>query len=227
MRGRLVVIALFASLLIGDADAADGPAEVLQAEVVLKAGEINSSTTKIARDSTQTGYGRAVDRLGETPDTLSGKTDDMGTRRRIASKLVAGALVGNLSFFGLAQMLASGCDRDDGICGAVAYTIGMSLFYPVGTASGVNLVDPRPQFAASLLGSMLGIGVGFGLAKKYDNIWPLFVCPSIFATVMSELSRFDLPSVFMSHNSPEFSRLSVGLMPGPKRSLSAVATLRF
>ena len=166
---------------------------------------------------------------GETPDTLSVKTDDMRTSIRIASKLVAGAVGGNLSFFGLTQMLASGCDRDDGICGAVVYTIGMSTFYPVGTALGVSLVDPRPQFAASLIGSMLGIGVGFGLAEKYDNIWisPLFVCPSIFATIMSELSRFDQPSVFMSHNSPEVSRFSVGLMPGPKGSLSAVATLRF
>ena len=222
MRGRLVVVASFASLLIGDADAADSSAE---AEVVWAASEIDSSTAKIVRNGTQTGSGRAVDQLGETPDTLSGKTDYMGTSRRIASKLVAGALVGNLSFFGLAQMLASGCDRDDGVCGAVVYTIGMSIFYPVGTALGVSLVDPRPQFAASLLGSMLGIGVGFGLAK--DNIWPLFVCPSIFATIMSELSRFDLPSVFMSHNSPGVSRFSVGLMPGPKRSLSAVATLRF
>ena len=181
--------------------AADAQADASQAEVVLEGGE--------------------------TPDTLSVKTDDMGTSRRIASKLVAGAVGGNLSFFGLTQMLASGCDGDDGICGAVVYTIGMSTFYPVGTALGVSLVDPRPQFAASLIGSMLGIGVGFGLAEKYDNISPLFVCPSIFATIMSELSRFDLPSVFMSHNSPEVSRFSVGLMPSPKGSLSAVATLRF
>ena len=178
------------------------------------------------RDSMQVASGHAVSQVRETPDTLSVKTDDMGTSRRIASKLVAGAVVGNLSFFGLMPRLASGCG-DDGVCGAIFYIIGMSTVYPVGTALGLSLADPRSQFAASLLGSMLGIGVGFGLGEEYGNIWPLFVCPSVFATIMSELSRFDLPPVFMSHNSPEVSRFSVGLMPGPKGNLSVVTTLRF
>ena len=81
MRSRLVVVASFASLVIGDADAADGPAET---EVVLEADEIDSSTVEIgalavvvygqeerqptsgewAKLDTVRGYIKAVDRQG-------------------------------------------------------------------------------------------------------------------------------------------------------------------
>ena len=44
---RLVVTASFVYLLIGDVDAADGPAEALRAGVVLKADEIDSSTVAV------------------------------------------------------------------------------------------------------------------------------------------------------------------------------------
>ena len=49
------------------------------------------------RDSTQVASGRAVRWLGETPDTLSGRTqkrDAKGTGKRIAKKLVGGTSAG-------------------------------------------------------------------------------------------------------------------------------------
>ena len=84
VRFLLAAIVLLVMFYHAHADSANIQVEVSRDEVVLEAGEIDSSTAKIARDITQTGYGHAVDRLGETPDTAFWKNGEMelqGDRR--------------------------------------------------------------------------------------------------------------------------------------------------
>ena len=210
MRGRLVVVASFASLLIGDADAADGPAET---EVVLEASEIDSSMVKIARDSTQAGSSTAVGQLPETPDTLSGKAqrrDAKGTGKRIAFKLVSGTLSGiGVSFGGL--FLSSGV----GVRGWAPITWSVLIGYPVGSAIGVSLVDPHDRFIHSLIGSLLGVGIAASASSSSDINFLVF--PPICATLASEIFR----------KLPKARRFSIGLVPNSNGDLSAIATLRF
>ena len=209
MRSRLVVVASFASLVIGDADAADGPAET---EVVLEASEIDSSMVKIARDSTQAGSSTAVGQLPETPDTLSGKTqrrDAKGTGKRIAFKLVSGTLSGiGVSFGGL--FLSSGV----GVRGWAPITWSVLIGYPVGSAIGVSLVDPHDRFIHSLIGSLLGVGIAASASSSDINF---LVFPPICATLASEMFR----------KPPKARRFSIGLVPNSNGDLSAVTTLRF
>ena len=51
-----------------------------------------------------------------------------------------------------------------------------------------------------------------------EKLWPaLVICPLVGAAIMSEFFR----------KPPENRRVSIGLLPGPKGSVSAVAILRF
>ena len=259
MMSRLVVVASFASLPIGDANAADGPAE---SEAVLEVGEINSSTVEVddfaivvygqgerqptsgewAKLDTMQGYVKAVkrrvlvlslERYGwlesialERIQTLtlvdppaSVRTDDMGVGYRIARKLFFGAALGGISAYlgGAIGGRFESCEEDCGFYEAAM--TGAAIGYTAGTAYGVSRSDPHDQFVPSLLGSLLGFGAGIWLtANSGTELWPsIFVGPVAFATVMSELSR----------KPPKTRRLTVDLIPNPKKGLSAVATLRF
>ena len=171
------------------------------------------------RDSMQIASGYVESQVRETPDTLSVKTDDMGTSRRIVSKLVAGTLSGIGGFFG---GFVLGAILDDG--GWTPLILGIWIGYPVGSAIGVSLVEPQDRFIHPLIGSFLGFGAA-ALTKSDINV---LIFPPILATLASEFSRFDnLPPIFMSRSPPRSSRFSVGLVPNSTGHLSAVATLRF
>ena len=159
------------------------------------------------RDSAQIDASHADGLLKETPDTLSVKTDDMGTSKRIASKLVAGTLSGIGGFFG--GFVVGAILDSSGWTPLILGTWG----YPVGSAIGVSLVDPHDHFIYSLIGSLLGAGVAAPTASDINFL----IFPPICAMLASELFR----------KPPETRRFSIGLVPNPKGRLSAVATLRF
>ena len=176
------------------------------------------------RDSTQAGSGRAIGQPTETLNESSVRTDDMGGPKRIAFKLFSGAFAGSVSAFsgagiGIAiENCPEGGDPDDW-CGFGGAVLGGTFGCIAGTALGVSNIDPHDRFFFPLLGSLLGFGTGIWLTSaSYGELWPsLLVGPVAFATVMSELSR----------KPPKARRFSVGLIPNPKKGLSAVATLRF
>ena len=102
----------------------------------------------------------------------------------------------------------------------------------VGTAVGVSLVDPQSNFLVTLAGSaLLGAGVPYAIVLtewEYGvglAVLIAFLGPIIGATIASERWRKSLSA--KRHLKPEAYRVSVGLLPNPKGSLSAVATLRF
>ena len=84
-------------------------------------------------------------------------------------------------------------------------------------------MDAHDRFTYSLAGSAIGGAASLAVFKMVENetaekIWPaLVICPLIGSTIMSEFFRKPLES----------RRVSIGLLPGPKGRLSAVATLRF
>ena len=232
------------------------------AEIVLEAAEINSSTVEVddfvivvygqeerqptsgewAKLDTIKGYVKAVKRRSLIlslerygwPESIalehirmltlvdppaSVRTDDMGVGKRIVSKLFFGAFAGGISAYlgGAIGGRFENCEEDCSFNEAAMTGAAIGLI--AGTALGVSISDPHDQFVPSLLGSLLGLGAGIWLTSaSYGELWPsLFVGPVAFATAMSELSR----------NPPKARRFSVGLVPNPKKGLSAVATLRF
>ncbi len=190
------------------------------------------SPSSMNRDSTQVTSSRAEGGLTELSDGLLVRTareDDDKTSERIAKKLGAGVLMGSLSGL-LSGPMAAGIigGGPEGLSGpAVLYSFGF-LGYMVGTAVGVSRVDPHDLFAASLMGSLLGSLSGIGLAAITRNDNVLLVCPiaSVASAIwMSEDSRNRLAE--RASTFPGTRHFSVGLIPAPKRGLSAVAMLRF
>ena len=166
--------------------------------------------------------GREIDRLKETPDTLSVKKEN-GNLRMI-KKLGCGALAGFLSgIVGTAIATAMGdCRSENLVCLVAPIAIGGGIGWVVGVPVGVSLCDPHDRFKYSLAGSLIGSTVSLAVLmmdeRIAEDLWPaLVVSPLIGAAVMSEVFRKPL----------ENRRVSIGLLPGPKGRLSAVATLRF
>lgn len=157
---------------------------------------------------------------------------------RIGNKLMAG-LGGGIAgaFLGAFIMadLYQAKDGDDTFGGLAAFTKGLEGGYVVGTATGVSWVDGQDDFLITLAGSVLGLGVPVGAidfisAKtgwKLDTLAGVsaFLGPIVGATIASEKWRKPLSAKI--HLKPEAHRVSVGLIPNPKRGLSAIATLRF
>ena len=172
-------------------------AEGLRAGLVLEASEIDSSTVEV----------------GESRRNMS-------AGKRVALKLLAGTLGGMIG----AVIGSSNCDGGQEInfnCVGVA-----ALGYWAGTAIGTNAF-PRHRSISSLIksigvslgGSAVGLFVGLGLTlASPEKLWPsLLVAPVVGATWASE--RWRKP--------PPTRRISVGLVPNPRGSVSAIATLRF
>ena len=174
--------------------------------------------------------GREIDRLKETPDTLSvidnrrqGRNSTDGGR--IAKKLAGGVLGGFL--FGLAGGTAGAaiadCTEDEDEIGCeLENFLYLGWFgYVVGVPVGMNRMDPQDRFTYSLAGSLIGGAASlviFTDEETMEDLWPaLVICPLVGAAVMSEVFRKPL----------ENRRVSIGLLPGPKGRVSAVATLRF
>ena len=85
----------------------------------------------------------------------------------------------------------------------------------------MSAFDSYDQFKYSLAGSLIGGAASlviFTDEETLEDLWPaLFISPFVGAAIMSEFSR----------KLPEGRRVSIGLLPGPKGRVSAVATLRF
>ena len=144
---------------------------------------------------------------------------------RIHRKLGTGALVGagaGLAGAGFVLLWDKANPQEGDLVGfavAASAAIFGGIGYVVGVPVGVSRVDPHDRFIASLAGSLIGGGVGYHITRQEYKLWPsCLIFPLVGAVTMSELTR-DAP--------PEARRVSVGLAPGPKRSVSAVATLRF
>ena len=183
------------------------------------AGSPSPSSTD--QDRTQVDSGRVEGQFQAMPDRISVRTSDMGVGKRLAVKWGAGTL-GGILFAGMGLVIGSGMDGhscdDDFEAGAPfcipdGAILGMLIGYGAGTAVGVSMWDPHDRFIYSLVGGLLGISAG--LALKSPEL--MFVSPLPMAILASELSRSPL----------EARRISVGIVPTPKRGLSAVATLRF
>ena len=120
---------------------------------------------------------------------------------RIANKMGAGILSGFAFGF-----LGSFSESENGA----------SMSYVIGVPIGMSMVDSRDRFAYSLAGSLLGTGAA--VAMKSGIL--LLVLPPVTATLGSELFR-------SPPKTSQTRRFSVGLVPNPKKGLSAIATLRF
>ena len=140
--------------------------------------------------------------------------------RRIVKKLAGGVLGGVLLGLvgGVAGGAISDCSTENPYCKSEYGWPGLWLGYFVSVPLGVSLFDPHDQFKNSLVGSLIGGAPGLGLIYAKEEFWPaLVICPLVGATIMSEVFR----------KPPEVRRVSIGLLPGPKGRVSAVATLRF
>ena len=134
---------------------------------------------------------------------------------KLAGGILAGTLVG-LAVGSVAEKAAGDCTGT--FCGLGQFITSGWFGYLVGVPSGVSLFDPHDRFTYSLAGSLIGGAAGLGMLYMSEDTWPaLVICPLVGATVMSEFSR----------ELPENRRVSIGLLPGPKGRVSAVATLRF
>ena len=175
---------------------------------------------------------REIDRLKETADTLSvinnrrqgqQSTDVAGRRivRKLAGGILGGIVLGMAG--GFANAAISECPRDASFCELENFlTVGW-YGYVVGVPIGMNRMDAHDRFTYSLAGSLIGGAASLAVFTRVENetaenLWPtLVICPLIGSTIMSEVFRKPL----------EVRRVSIGLFPGPKGRLSAVATLRF
>ena len=124
---------------------------------------------------------------------------------------------------GVAGAAISDCSTEDPYCKLEYGTPGLLLGYLVGVPVGINRMDAHDRFTYSLAGSLIGGAVSLAVFKMVENetvekIWSaLVICPLVSAAIMSEFFR----------KPPESRRVSIGLLPGPKGRVSAVAILRF
>ena len=160
---------------------------------------------------------REIGRLKEITDTLSVKKENKPMRivGKLAGGILAGTLVG-LAVGSVAEKAAGDCTGT--FCGLGQFITGGWYGYLGGVPIGVSLFDPHDRFTYSLAGSLIGGAAGLGMLYISENSWPaLVISPLIGAAIMSEFFR----------KPPESRRVSIGLLPGPKGRVSAVAILRF
>ncbi len=204
---------------------------------VLAAAAVDAATVAMPfpssedQDSTQADSGRVEGELTETPDRLSARTargDHRNTGERIALKLRNGVIASGIFQLGGIVLIGS-----NSIAGPLP---GAIIGSAVGAVAGVLRVDPPARsrnfqkLFMSLAGSSIGTMVA-GLVTSRDtyyglpDVLALLVCPAVGATIATEVWSKPIPAEIKSK--PEASRFSIGLVPTPKRGLSAVATLRF
>ena len=166
---------------------------------------------------------REIDRLKETTNTPSVRKENANLR--MTKKLGCGALAGFLSGIvgtGIAAAMGD-CRSENLVCFVAPIAIGGGIGWVVGVPVGVSLCDPHDRFKYSLAGSLIGGAASLAVFTRVENetaekLWPaLVICPLIGSTIMSEFFR--KPS--------EVRRVSIGLVPGPKGRIFAIAALRF
>ena len=159
-----------------------------------------------------------MDRLKKTTDILPVRKENKS--RRIVGKLVGGVLGGSLFALagGVVGVKVWGCSETGELCVLDSYLPSAMIGYTIGVSIGLSLFDPHDRFTYSLAGSLIGGAAGIVLTRAKEDLWPsLLICPLVGATILSELTR----------KPPGNRRVSIGLLPGPKGRVSAVATLRF
>lgn len=168
--------------------------------------------------------GREMDRLKETTDTLSvidnRRQEQHSTGGGRIAKKLAGSVLGGVMFgmtVGLTGAAIVDCPEDVSFCEIENFFILGWYGYVVGLPIGMNRMDPHDRFTYSLAGSLIGGAASLALTDSKDEFWTLIICPLVGATIMSEFFRKPL----------ENRRVSIGLLPGSKGRLSAIATLRF
>ena len=156
-----------------------------------------------------------MDRFKKTTDILPVRKENKS--RWVVGKLLSGVLGGGL--FALAGgAVGINVGEDETYDPFVNSLIGGWVGYLVGVPAGMSVFDPYDQFKYSLAGSLMGGAASLPLLYIEEDLWPaLFIASFVGAAIMSEFSRKPL----------ENRRVSIGLLPGPKGRLSAIATLRF
>ena len=156
-----------------------------------------------------------MDRFKKTTDILPVRKENKS--RRVVGKLFSGVLGGGL--FALAGgAVGINVGEEETYDPFINALIGGWVGYLVGVPVGLSVFDPYDQFKYSLAGSLVGGAASLPLLYIEEDLWPvLFISPFVGAAIMSEFSR----------ELPEGRCVSIGLLPGPKGSVSAVATLRF
>ena len=145
--------------------------------------------------------------------------EENGNSERVVGKLLAGAIAGMISGVpgAIVGFSIHDCPQDAWGCGFDGLFLGGGIGIILGTSCGVSWGDSHDQFLMALAGSLGGFGLGTAMTMLEEEFWPsLLIGPVVLATITSEASR-----------SPEAGRFSVGLVPNPKKGLSAVATLHF
>ena len=167
---------------------------------------------------------REIDRLKETPDTLSvidnrrqGQNSTGGGRiaKKLAGSVLGGVLLGMT--VGLTGAAIVDCPENVSFCEIENFFILGWYGYVIGLPVGMNRMDPHDRFIYSLAGSLIGGAASLALTDSKDEFWTLIICPLVGTAIMSEFFR----------KPPENRRVSIGLLPGPKGRVSAFATLRF
>ena len=192
---------------------------------LMLARERSGGMDKLASDRVQTlmviDTGNSVS--GASLDSTVEDRRNMSTGLRVAIKLITGASVG---FFGGA-ITSSYCDDGQDLECLEPFL----LSYWVGNAIGVSMIDvggfdsPDPTIlsvittlGASLGGCAVGVIGSIWLTTVYEDAFPsIVIVPVVGATLASELWR-------------KFSadrRLSIGLAPNRRGTLSAAVSLRF
>ena len=160
----------------------------------------------------------------ESGSALLGESrGNMTAGKRVALKLIAGTLGGVMGVVIAASNSDDGQEPELGPA-LYGYLAGIAIGVPTVDVSGV---DPHDRSMLSLItsigvslgGSVVGAIGGYGLAVSSRNVlWPsILIGPVVGATLASEWWR----------KSSVARRLSIGLAPNPRGSLSTVVSLRF
>ena len=199
-----------------------------------KPTDASLSQRSAASHSTQADARLVVGGLRATPDSFAESRGFMSTGKRVALKLITGTVGGLMGVMIVVESLPCYSKDYHGDRPIFCDSLGPALLYgyPTGIAIGVSsvtvkTVDPRVRsnmsriksLGVSLGGSAVGLIGGILLTHvNADVFWPsFFIGPIVGATWASE--RWCPPSAAR--------RISVGLVPNPRGSLSAVAALRF
>ena len=134
--------------------------------------------------------------------------DRWGSRQAFARKYLFGAVSGVIhagaGVLASALIIEKRCEEgvrgELDFCGFAEVVIGSSLGYVVGSAVGVHMTGrsagERVPFAATLVGSTLGFGLGIGLTAWQHKSWPsVLLLPPLGAVLMHDSRRSDVRAV--------------------------------
>ena len=127
-----------------------------------------------------------------------------------------------LSFGVLGDALSDGSYSDSGLEALVILYFSSVIGFSVGFPLGVSSVDHYDSLPKTLLAGVIPGAMEIGLWRmgnpvEESGFWLASIVSVVSSLTVSELSR----------KPPQARRVSIDLLPNPKGSLSAIATLRF